>query len=380
MKGNNGEIRDLNQLHDEIDQCDREIVDLLNRRADAVQEIGRLKSAVNGPVFVPSRENAVYDKVESFNEGPLMDKDVRSIYREIMSVCIALQAPTRVAYHGPPGSFTHLAAIQKFGTSIEYFPVPEIRDVFEAVVREHVHFGLVPIENSSDGAIFDTANRLMDTNVKICSEVYLELHYGLLSNCPLSDVELILGTPNAFIKSRNWLLANMPNTRNEEVAHTYQAVERASLEYGVAAIANESSLALFEFDHIEKCIENKTDDVTRFIVLAQNTPRESGNDLTSIAFFLRNQPGSLYKILAPFQEHDVSILRIQNFPTKKKNWEHAFLVDFEGHVDNENVSNTLSKVNESAEDFRILGSYPKSEVILGAKSFSNGIKLNKARK
>lgn len=355
---------DLEPHRREIDACDTLIVEALNRRARAAMEIGRIKREQGRAVFAPERERAVYDKIQALNTGPLSERHLHNIYREIMSGCIALEAPTRVAYLGPPGTFTHQAALEKFGAAMEYLPQPEIRDVFLAVNREHADYGVAPIENSTEGAVTATADMLMETELRICNEIFLPIHQNLLSMCELREIELVVSHPVALAQCRTWLAANLPGVPTEPVPSTALAAEQASYKKGVAAIAGAAAASMYDFSHIEECVEDNPNNMTRFIVLAHGCGGVSGDDRTSIFFSIRHASGSLHLVLEPFDRNGINLTRIESRPSKKVNWEYSFFVDLEGHAEEERVAATLAEVQGMTDDFRILGSYPRARHIV----------------
>jgi len=357
---------DIEALRAAIDQCDERIVQLLNERARLAQEVGRIKREQGKAVFAPEREKAVYDRIQKFNQGPLPTRTMQAIYREIMSGCIALEKPTRIAYLGPAGTFTHEAAIHKFGACMEYLPQPEIRDVFLAVTRNHADYGVAPIENSTEGSVNATSDMLLESPLCICSEIFLEIHHNLISNCPLHEVRLVLSKDQALAQCRQWLAANLPGVPTREVPSTALAAERAQREHGVAAIASEAAAKIYNLSHIIRCIEDKPDNATRFVVLGHSWANPSGDDRTTVVFAVPNESGSLYNALLPFKKHEVNLTRIESRPSKKVNWEYTFFVDIEGHVEDEKVRAALDELAKVTDDFRVLGSYPRAEHLIGA--------------
>lgn len=351
---------ELDDLRRDIDSCDREIVELLNRRAKAALEIGKIKRGEGKAVFAPEREKAVYDKVAGLSAGPLAGRSLHAIYREVMSACIALEKPTRIAYLGPKGTFTHQAAIEKFGSAMDYLPQPEIRDVFLAVQRGHADYGVAPVENSTEGSVNATQDALMETDLRICSEIFLEIHQNLIMNCELGEVRLVVSHPQAVGQCRGWLAGHLAGVPVREVSSTSLAAERASREPGVAAIASSAAASLYELKNRIEGIEDKQGNMTRFIILAHEYGGPSGDDRTSIVFSVRHEAGSLYNALLPFKSCGVNLTRIESRPSKKKNWEYAFFVDLEGHAQDPKIAETLAEVERNTDDFVLLGSYPRA--------------------
>ncbi len=347
-----------------IDDCDKQIIDLLANRAKAAQEIGRVKQASGSPIYAPDREKKVYDKVEGLNKGPLTNSNIHAIYREIMSACIALEATTRICYFGPAGTFTHQAALKHFGAAMEYRPASTIRDVFLDVSRGHADYGVVPVENSIEGAVSATCDSLMEFDLKVCAEIFLPIHQTLLCNCPLNEITLVVSHPVAIPQCRNWLAAHLPGVPTQEVASTSKAAEFASYKKGVAAIASEAAAALYDFQFIERHIEDTTTNTTRFFIISKSAARSSGDDLTTLLFSVRNEAGSLYNALKVFSENNHNLTRIESRPAKKVSWEYSFFVDVEGHANDPLLSETLEKVKRLTDDFRILGSYPRAKHVV----------------
>ncbi len=350
----------MDEMREVIDKCDREIVRLLNERAQAAREIGRIKKKAKQSVFAPDREMAVYEKVSALNQGPLPERSLFAVYREIMSGCIALEAPTRVSYLGPPGTFSHEAALQKFGASMEYLPAPEIRDVFLAITRGHAEYGIVPIENSTEGSVNATSDMLMETDLKICAEIFLKIHQNLLYNGELLRIKLVVSHPSALAQCRSWLTANLPGVPVREVASTALAAERAAREAGVAAVASEAIATLHSFNRIERVIEDEPNNTTRFIVLAKTFAGPTSDDRTSLLFSVTHKAGSLYQALEAFKANGINLTRIESRPSKKTKWEYCFFVDIEGHVEDPAVAHTLAELKPAIDELTVLGSYPRT--------------------
>lgn len=352
---------DMETLRREIDACDREIVAALSRRARAAMAIGRIKREAGTAVFAPERERQVYDKITGLNEGPLPPRSLHAIYREIMSGCIALEQATRISYLGPPGTFSHQASLQKFGAAQEYLPAPEIRDVFLSVHRGHADYGVVPVENSTEGSVTETFDMFMESGLHICSEIFLEIHQNLLAACPLAEIREVWSHPNALAQCRQWLAANLSGVPVREVASTVIAAARAASEPGIAAIASEAASTIHGLEILVRSIEDRPENTTRFAVLAHAYPeKRSGDDRTSIVFAIRHEAGSLFEALQPFKIHGINLTRIESRPSKKVNWEYAFFVDFEGHVADPGVPEVLEAIRRRTDDFRLLGSYPRA--------------------
>ncbi len=352
---------DLDSLREQIDACDREIVRLLNERARVAMEIGNYKREKGLPVYAPHREQAVYEKIAALSDGPLGETSLHAVYREIISAMIALEGPPRIAYLGPPGTWSHVAALRRFGSSVEHIPCREIRDVFLAISREHADYGIVPVENSTEGSVSQTSDMFMECDLKICSEIYVEIHQNLLARCELKDVKRIHSHPQAIAQCRNWLAANAAGVEVIEVASTTRAAEMAAREDGAAAIASDAAAAIYDLRVLEACIEDRPDNITRFVVLSHRPAGRSGRDRTSVMFSLQHESGSLADALMIFKRHGVNMTRIESRPARKRAWEYTFFIDMEGHVEDEGVIAALDALRSRSHDFVVLGSYPRAE-------------------
>ncbi|MFH0910416.1 MAG: prephenate dehydratase [Planctomycetota bacterium] len=351
----------LKELRAEIDRCDAEIVRLINARARVAQEIGRLKAENGEAVYAPHREQEVYRKVTALNQGPFPEAGIHAIYREIMSGTLALEGARRISYMGPPGTFSHMAALRKFGSSMEYLPAREIRDVFLAVSRDHADYGVVPIENSTEGSVNQTSDMLMDTNLRLSSEIFLEIHQNLLARGALRDVKRIASHPQPLAQCRNWLAANTAHVEILETISTTAAAEMAAQEEGVAAIASEAAAKIYDLPILEPCIEDRPDNVTRFVVLSRGHTEPTGNDRTSILFSVRHKAGSLADTLQAFKDQGINLMRIESRPCRKRAWEYAFFVDMEGHEKDPPVAAVLDALKGMTHDLVVLGSYPRAD-------------------
>ncbi len=354
---------ELDDLRAEIDRLDSEIVRLLNARAEAARKIGRLKAGTGQKPYVAAREVGVYRRVIGESKGPLPEEALKAIYREIMSACIALERPTRVSYFGAPGSFTHLAAKTKFGSQVEYLPCRDLRDVFLAVSRSHVDYGVIPIENSTEGGVNQAMDIFTDTNLKIAAEIYLPVHHHLLSNCRMDEVKVVFSHPHAFAQCRNWLTANLPDAERREVGSTSLGAKMAAQTSNAAAIAGEMAAAIYELQILYRNIEDNPENFTRFVVLAEKFGPPSGRDKTSLLFWIKDAPGALVAMLEPFRRFGINLTRIESRPSKRKPWEYYFFVDLEGHVEDPPVAQALAELESLSKHIEILGSYPAADAV-----------------
>lgn len=355
---------DLNALRKQIDLIDEELVALLNKRAEIVVQIGRLKSGSGAPIYAADREKAILQKIRKANKGPLPDRTLLAIYRELMSGSFLLEKPLRIAYLGPEGSYSHLAAIGKFGSSVEYEPVADIRGVFEEVTREHADFGLVPIENSVHGGVIDTLDALIEVDVQICAEINRAIHHNLLANCPLEAVERVYSKPEVFTQCQRWLNETGLSRKTEAVASTSKAAELARDEPRSAAIGSTLAADLYHLKVICANIEDNANNVTRFFVIGRQAAKPTGDDKSSVVFTTRDEPGALVSVLQAFQSVGVNMSFIQSRPSKKRNWEYYFFVDIKGHQADPAVQKAIESARPYCLRLNVLGSYPRAQEVL----------------
>jgi len=354
---------ELSDLRKKIDGLDAQILDLLNQRAEIVVEIGRMKKRRKMGFFAPDREEEIYQKLASLNQGPLPNRIIRAIYREIMSGCLSLENPLRVAYLGPPATFTHLASMKRFGSSAEFLPMRGIGEVFAEVEKGNADFGVVPVENSTEGMINHTLDMFVDSDLKICGEVFLEVSHNLLSVTEkLDDIERVYSHPQALAQSRKWLEANLPQVELIEVFSTTAAAEMARKDSAGAAIASDLAADLYGLKRIRSRIEDYANNYTRFLVIGNQFGPRTGNDKTSILFSIQDRVGALYRILKPFAEKGINLTSIESRPSKIKAWDYIFYVDFEGYVDDPPAREVLPYLESECSTLKVLGSYPKGLV------------------
>ncbi len=351
---------DIEELRRQIDAIDEELVAILNQRAAIVVQIGKLKSAGGTPVYAPDREKMVLDKICQANKGPLPDNTLVAIYRELMSGSFALEKPLRIAYLGPQGSYSHLAAVGKFGASVEYEPVTDIRGVFEEVSRERADFGIVPIENSVGGGVIDTLDALVETDVQVCAEINRPIHHNLLANCSLKKVERVYSKPEVFAQCQRWLSGTNLAGMTIPVASTSKAAELAREEEGAAAIGSTLAAELYGLKVVCENIEDATHNVTRFFVIGQETAQPTGDDKTSVVFTTKDEPGALVNVLAAFRESGVNMSFIQSRPSKKRNWEYYFFGDLKGHCSDAPLRDAIEAGRAHCLRLNVLGSYPRA--------------------
>jgi chorismate mutase/prephenate dehydratase len=354
---------DLDALRKQIDAVDVELVALLNRRAQIVVEVGKIKNAGGTPIYSPDREKIVFDKIRAANKGPLPDRTLVAIYRELMSGSFMLEKPLRIAYLGPQGSYSHLAATGKFGASVEYEPVTHIRGVFDEVSREHADFGIVPIENSVGGGVIDTLDALIETDVQICAEINRSIHHNLLARCPLEQVDRIYSKPEVFAQCQRWLVETNMVNRTIPVASSSKAAEMTTSEPTAAAIGSTLAAELYDLKIICPNIEDNANNVTRFFVIGRKSSQPTSDDKTSIVFTTNDQPGALVNVLDAFRQAGINMSFIESRPSKKRNWEYYFFADVKGHQSETMLQNAIESARKHCLRLNVLGSYPRASDI-----------------
>lgn len=349
----------LRSLRSQIDKIDQQLLKLVNERASLAAEIGGLKNDQGGEVFSPAREEEVLQNVLQNNKGPLDVATIRAIFRELMSGSRALQKVLKVAYLGPEDSFSHLAAIERFGQTVEFMRVGSIPAVFEEVNRGHADFGVVPLQNSTDGRVADTLDMFMRLpQLKICAEVRLPIHHNLLANCDQQMIRRIYSKPQALSQCRLWLSKNVPHASLHEVASTSTAAELAQREPGAAAVASRQAAVRYGLRVLFSDIEDSDANETRFAIIGNQECQKTGNDKTAVMFRLADHPGSLVDALSPFKQNKLNLRWIESFPARSPRAESVFFVDFDGHHEDPKVKKTLAALQEHCEMLTILGSYP----------------------
>ena len=349
----------LKPLRDQIDAIDAQLLDLLNRRARVAQEVGHVKNKVDAPVFRPEREEQVLRGIAERNPGPLGNKELQTIFREIMSACRSLEKKVIVAYLGPEGTFSEQAVYQHFGKSINAIPCASIDEVFRAAEAGTADFGVVPIENSTEGAISRTLDLLMQTPLTISSEVSIPIHHNLMTlSGNMDGVRSICAHSQALAQCQGWLNQHYPNIMRQAVASNAEAARLASEDPAVAAIAGEIASQHYGLQVVSAHIQDEPQNRTRFAVIGHKETESSGKDQTSLVLSVQNKAGAVYKMLAPLDKFGVSMTRFESRPAKTGNWEYYFFVDIEGHVKEEKIQLALAELKDSVAYFKVLGSYP----------------------
>ena len=351
----------VDELRKRIDEIDGEVIRLLNERAKAALEIGKLKEEANAHIYAPAREKQIIEQICAINEGPLTNEALRAIYKEIISASRSLEKTLTVTYLGPEATFTHLAALQKFGSSTKYMSVRTISDVFMEVQKRRADYGVVPIENSTEGIVSHTLDMFMDSNLKIFSELMLEVSHNLMSKGPLESIEKIYSHPQALGQCRRWLEANMASAELLATSSTAQAAELAAKDPSSAAIANDLSAEIYGLNLLMRRIEDSPNNYTRFLIIGHSSAQKSGHDKTSIMFSIRHQAGALSDVLKTFSAHQLNLTRIESRPSRQTAWEYVFFVDLEGYAKDANVARALEEAAENCIFLKTLGSYPSGE-------------------
>ncbi len=349
----------LKPLRDQIDAIDAQLLDLLNRRARVAQEVGHVKNKVNAPIFRPEREAQVLRGIAEKNSGPLGNNELQTIFREIMSACRSLEKKVIVAYLGPEGTFSEQAVYQHFGKSINAIPCASIDEVFRAAEAGTADFGVVPIENSTEGAINRTLDLLMQTPLTISSEVSIAVQHNLMTlSGNMDGVRSICAHSQALAQCQGWLNQHYPNIMRQAVASNAEAARLAAENPEVAAIAGEIASRHYGLQVVSAHIQDDPQNRTRFAVIGRRETESSGKDQTSLVLSVQNKAGAVYKMLAPLDKFGVSMTRFESRPARTGNWEYYFFVDIEGHVKEEKIQRALTELKDQVAYFKVLGSYP----------------------
>lgn len=355
----------IDSVRQKIDALDSELLRLLNQRIDLAKEIGTIKLEQSGAqalIYRPEREAQVLRRLKSSNDGHLKDAQIEVLFREIMSISRSAEARLSVALLGPEGTFSEMAGKKQFGSSVNIMGLARIEEVFAAVENGAANYGVVPIENSTEGGISTTADSLVNSNCKISGEVYLAIHQFLLSKATdFNSIKIVYSHGQSLAQCRNWLLQKLPNVEIVAVGSNAIAAKRAAETPNAAAIAGEVAAVQYQLNILARNIEDEPDNTTRFWVIAKEGALASGNDKTSLLLSCKNQPGGLFALLKPLNEHKISMLRIESRPAKSKRWDYLFFVDIEGHQFDANVANALQALQKEADLFRVLGAYPRAD-------------------
>ncbi len=365
--------RDLEQVRADIDAIDRDIQALINRRAACAQRVADIKqsearsrgeSGDDVVYYRPEREAQVLERVIERNAGPLDGASMAHIFREIMSACLALERPLQVAYLGPEGTFTQAAAIKHFGHAAFCLPQTTIDSVFAQVESGECNYGVVPVENSTEGMVSHTLDSFMDSSLKISGEVEMRIGHHLLASAATArgEIRLICAHQQALAQCRNWLDRHWPNVEREAVSSNGEAARRAAAEVGVAAVAGDMAAERYALEKLASNIEDYADNSTRFLIIGREEVPPSGSDKTSIIVASRNRPGALFALLEPFRRADISLTRIDTRPSRTEKWAYVFFIEFEGHLQDERIAGIITELEEQSIMLKPLGSYPRAVI------------------
>ena len=355
--------RKRQSLGSRIKALDRDILRLINRRAEATTKLIERRQHLGESLFDQQTDDAMWAELEELNRGPLPNHAVRSVFREILSAARQQVKQTRIAYLGPPFSFTHLAAIEWFGDLSDLVPVSTIASVFEEVNRGHSEYGLVPIENSTDGRVVDTLHMFTRLPLRICGEVLMSVHHNLLARCQRGEVTEIYSKPQALSQCRDWLSRNMPQARQIEVTSTSTAAQLARDKHGAAAVASRQAAVEYDLQIIAEKIEDNVNNVTRFAVIGHDINKASGKDRTALLVQVTHKPGALSDALTVFKQNKINLTWIESFPIRGPQGGYLFFLDFEGHERETRIKRALEQLAPKAVVLNVLGSFPRSEPV-----------------
>jgi chorismate mutase/prephenate dehydratase len=351
-------MKDLKKLQTKIRQIDKQIVSLLEERASSSREIGRLKQTGEKMSFDASLHKTMMDEILGLSQGFLSPEALQKIYAEIVSQCQILEAPLRIGFLGPEGTFTHQASVAEFGSGVHFVPYPTVHDLFTSVEKKQVDCSVVAIENSTGGVVHEVLDRFLDSDVKINSEIITYIHHCLIGSVPIDKVKKIFSHPQPFVQCRRWLRQNLPHAKFIEVPSTVEGVRRAKVSSGSAAIGSEIAASLYGMKILASNIQDTTENYTRFVVLGRVVSPPTGSDKSSIIISLKDKPGTLFEALKPFARRSVNMTKIESRPTRQRPWEYVFFIDFEGHVNDKKVKSVLKDLEPHTMFIKFLGSYP----------------------
>jgi chorismate mutase/prephenate dehydratase len=350
----------LGDIRKNIDDIDGQLLDLLSARADLVHQVGEVKKRDGLQIYAPEREESLLRRLIELNSGRLPEKSIRAIYREIMSAALALEDDLKIAYLGPEGSWTHQAAIKKFGHSVAYSPQPNFSEVFDQVARRKADYGVVPIENSTEGAVSHTLDLFVDSPLQICAQILLRIENGLMAAVPRDQIRTLYSHPQALGQCRGWILRNFPDADLVEVSSTTRAAQLAkeNAAAGAAAIGSPLAAEIYGLTLLEESIQDSATNTTRFLVIGEKTCPVTGNDRTSILFAIHDRPGSLVRALQAFDQFHINMSKIESRPSKRKDWEYIFYVDLSGHCEDPSLKEAIEELEKHCSMVKLLGSYP----------------------
>lgn len=348
----------LQPLRSKIDAIDSKLVRLLNERTKLVLEVGKVKHEVGEEFYAPHREEAVFRRVTGKNNGPLPDNSLRAIYREIISSSLALEKPLVIAYLGPEATYSHMAAVKNFGASLRYEPLPSIADVFTDVSKGRADYGVVPIENSTEGAVTHTYDMFVDSELKICAQILLPIRHNLMSAGRRDQIKKLYSIGQVFAQCRQWLQVNLPQVEMIEVSSSTRAAEIAKTDPQAGALASALAAEKYRLTIHDANIQDSSENVTRFLVIGRKSSARTGHDKTSLMFSVQDRVGALHDCIQAFKRCRINMTKIESRPNRKKAWEYYFFVDVLGHADDARVKKALAELAKHTMFVKILGSYP----------------------
>ncbi len=350
----------IQDLRKKIDEIDQKIIQLISKRGTYVIEIGKIKKSLKSPFHVPEREEKILTRLKKANPGPYPPEAIETLFREIFSASLALENPLSLAFLGPEGTFTHQAAIKRFGLSANFVPQETIQKVFQEVACKRAHYGVVPIENSTEGVVSYTLDLFTEYPLRICGEIKIPIVHNLLSQeNDLSQIEKIYSHPQALAQCRGWLDSHFPHVKIIETTSTAKAAKISTLEKRVAAIASEYAASHYHLNILARHLEDHSGNFTRFVIIGEQECGSTGNDKTSIMFSTKDQVGVLHRLLAPLAKEQINLTKIESRPLKGKAWEYIFFVDLDGHQEDPKVKHALKSMERFCSFLKILGSYPQ---------------------
>ena len=344
-----------------IDRIDRRLVALLNDRTRHALQIGALKLKQGEEIYAPARERTVLNRIARLNAGPLTPEGIRAIYREIMSSALAVEKPLTIAYLGPEATFTHQAALERFGNSLRYLPLRTIAEVFAEVSKRHADFGVVPVENSTEGIVTHTLDMFMDSDLKIVAQVLLPISQCLISRVSRRQIKRLFIHPQSLAQCRVWLQRTFPDVERIDTSSNARSAELAVREKQSAAIAGLLAAEKYGLPVLEHNVQDNAENATRFLVLGRQSPPRTGRDRTSLMFCVADRPGALHGAIAPFRRYRINMTKLESRPSKRKAWQYYFFVDCDGHAEDAKVARALDELGRHCVFVKVLGSYPNLE-------------------
>jgi chorismate mutase/prephenate dehydratase len=352
----------IQELRKKIDELDDKLLELLNLRAQIVIEVGNIKKTEKLDFHSPSREREIIERLTAHNKGPFPQDTLKAVYREILSSSLSLERPLKIAYLGPRATFTHMAGMQQFGLAAQYVPVESIKDVFSEVERGRADYGIVPVENSTEGVVNYTLDMFIDSDLKIAAEIMLEVSQNLMNRTGrIEDIKKIYTHPQVPGQCREWLEKNVAGIPVLDAPSTARAAEMAKDDPESGAIASEMAAILYGLQIVAKKIEDNPNNFTRFLVVSKRSPGRTGRDKTSIMFSIKDKVGALHAMLTPFAKAGINLNRLDARPSGRRVWDYVFFLDMEGHVEEEKVAKAIENLKKDCLFLKVLGSYPKSQ-------------------